>query len=263
MKTTSTSTFTTTLRQAVLAVSIIACAGAATQAVAGPFNWFSGEKVNGSGVLKKESRNLGHFTGVSFSLPGKLDLRMGNTEAITIETDDNLLAQIETVVENGVLHIRPAKRNANLHSRHMKFVVNATAIDLVTLGGSGSIESDALRGKEVKFKLGGSGSIDVKGIEAEAVSVGVGGSGNFKSGGGNVERMTVSIGGSGDVDVGKVRSKGASISVAGSGEAVVWATEALNATIAGSGDVHYYGNPQVSRTVLGSGNTWQLAAAPK
>lgn len=259
-----TTTISTTLRHIVLAASV-ALGGAAltTPAVAGPLDWVGGERIQGNGVIKKQSRELPHFTGVSFSLPGNVELRIGNSENITIETDDNLLPQIETVVEKGVLQIRPAKRNMSLNSRHMKIWLNAQTVESLSLGGSGSIDSDALRAKKLQVTLGGSGSISVKGMEAETVSVGLGGSGNFKSGTGNAVSMSVNIGGSGDVDVGQVRSREASVSVAGSGEATVWATSELSVTIAGSGDVNYYGDPKVSRSVIGSGSTRRLGSAAR
>ncbi len=259
----TTSTFSTALRHVVLAASILACTAPLTQAVAGPMDWVAGEKIQGNGSIKKQTRELAHFTGVSLSLPGSMELRLGNSENITIETDDNLLPMIESVIENGVLKIRPVKRNAQLHTRHLKITVNARDIDRLALGGSGSIDADALRGKKLQFDLGGSGSISVKGMESDAVSINVGGSGNLKSGTGNAGSLSVSIGGSGDVDVGQVRSKDASVSVAGSGEAVVWATNDLNVTIAGSGDVNYYGDPKVNRSVIGSGSTKRLGSSAR
>ena len=255
--------FTLSLRHAVLAVSALACIVPATYALAGSFDWVGGERVQGSGNIKKQSRELGHFTGVSLSLPGNVELRLGNTEGITIETDDNLLPMIETTIENGVLKIRPLKRNAQLQTRHMKIVVNAKDIDRLALSGSGSIDSDALRGKKLHFDLGGSGSIKLKGMESETVSISVGGSGNLTSGAGKANSLSVSIGGSGDVDVGQVQVSDASVKVAGSGTAVVWTSSRLSATIAGSGDVNYYGDPKVSHSVAGSGSTNRLGASPR
>ena len=255
--------FTIGLRHIVLAASVLACAVAANQALASPLDWVSGDQVKGSGNIKKQARELAHFTGVSLSLPAALELRIGNTESVTIETDDNLLPLIETVIENGNLKLRPTKRNANLHARSMKIVVYAKQIERLSLGGSGSIESDALRGNKLTFDLGGSGSIKLKGVEGEAVAISVGGSGNFKSGAGKAGSLSVSIGGSGDVDVGQVQAADASVSVAGSGTAVVWANTGLSVTIAGSGDVNYYGDPKVSRTVVGSGGTKRLGGAPR
>lgn len=253
----------TGLRHIALAVTVLACTIPATQALASPLDWVAGEKVQGSGNVKKQSRELAHFTGVSLSLPATLELRIGNTESVSIETDDNLLPLIETAIENGTLKIRTAKRNSMLQARSMKIVVHAKDIERVSLGGSGSIDADALRGKKLSFELGGSGAIRVKSMDSDAVAINVGGSGNFKSGGGKTGSLSVSIGGSGDVDVGLVQTNDASVSVAGSGTAVVWANSGLSVTIAGSGDVNYYGDPKVSRSVVGSGGTKRLGASPR
>lgn len=251
------------LRQAALAVAVIACAVPLTHAIASPLDWIAGERIQGNGTIKKQSRELAHFTGVNLSLPANLELRIGNTEGIIIETDDNLQQYIETVIENSTLKIRPVKRNMNLSSRTMKIIVMAKDVDRLALGGSGSIESDALKAGKLSVDLGGSGSINVKGMEADTVAVSVGGSGNFKAGGGNAGTVSISIGGSGDVDLGQLKSREASVSVGGSGEATVWASNALSVSIAGSGDVKYYGDPKVSRSVVGSGGTHRLGAAPR
>jgi hypothetical protein len=253
----------TTPNSLLLAMSLFACAIPATQALASPLDWIAGDQVKGNGNVKKQVRELAHFNGVSLSLPGNLELRIGNTEGITIETDDNLLPLIETVIENGTLKIRPTKRNTNLQARSMKIVVTAKDVERLALGGSGSIDSDALRGNKLQFDLGGSGSIRLKGMDAESVAITVGGSGNLKSGGGKAANLSVSIGGSGDVDVSQVQVSEASVSLAGSGTANVWATSGLSVTIAGSGDVNYYGDPKVSRSVVGSGGTRRLGGAPR
>jgi hypothetical protein len=246
-----------------LAVALFACAVSATEALASPLDWIGGEHVQGSGTIKKQTRELAHFTGIAVSLPASTELHIGNTESVTIETDDNLLPLIETSIENGVLKLRPVKRNARLQAHTMKIVVVAKNIERLSLGGSGSIDADALRGNKLQFDLGGSGSIRLKGMESESAAVTVGGSGNFKSGAGKTGTLSVSIGGSGDVDVGQVQSGDASVSVAGSGTAVVWASNNLSVTIAGSGDVNYYGDPKLSRSVVGSGSTKRLGGAPR
>jgi hypothetical protein len=220
-----------------------------------------GEKVQGSGRIKTEARAVGHFTGVSMGLPGSLELRTGSTESVTIETDDNLLPLIETIVDNGILKIRQTKRNLDIDGRHLKIVVQAKGVDHLTLGGSGSIDADALRGPKVNIDLGGSGSINVRGVDSEALSVVLGGSGDLKVGAGTTKKLSLSIAGSGNVDLGKLQSTDASVNIAGSGEATISVRDNLNVTIAGSGDVNYYGDPRVSKTSLGSGSAKRLGAA--
>ncbi|MFC0252608.1 head GIN domain-containing protein [Massilia consociata] len=234
----------------------------AVPAVAGSWSW-GGEQVQGSGNIKREVRQVSHFSGLAFEVPGKLELRQGDAEGLTIEADDNVLALVETVVENGTLKIRPSKRNTNLRTRNLKVVVQARQIERLALGGSGTVEADRLRAPKLNIDLGGSGRIDVRDLDTESVAVSVGGSGAFKAGGGTARKLSVSIGGSGSVDMGRVQSDSASISVAGSGEATVWARNELSMTIAGSGDVNYYGDPRVSKSIVGSGDVRRIAAAPR
>jgi len=239
-----------------------ALACAAAPSAAGGWPW-GGEQVQGSGSIKRQARQVAHFNGLALEVPGKLELRMGDSEDVTIETDDNLLPLVETVVENGTLKIRPTKRNLNLKTKHLKIVVNARQIERLALGGSGSIDADALRAPRLDVDLGGSGDISVRGLESDTVAVNLGGSGDFKAGKGTARKLSVSIGGSGTVDMGRVQSDSASVSVAGSGEATVWARNELSMTIAGSGDVNYYGDPRLSKSIVGSGDARRIAGAPR
>jgi hypothetical protein len=227
------------------------------------FSWGGGEQVQGNGHVTRQAREVGHFSGLAVSVPGNVELRLGSSEGVTVETDENLQAVVETVVENGTLKIRPARRNLNIRAQTLRIVVQARNVDEISLAGSGSVDSDALRGKDVKFHLGGSGSINVKGVEGESIAVTIGGTGNLKSGGGNARSVSVTIGGSGDVDLGGVKADKASVKVAGSGQATVWATKELSMSIAGSGDVNYYGDPTVSKSVVGSGGARRLGASPR
>lgn len=223
--------------------------------------WFGSENVKGSGPVRKESRNLPHFTGVALGLPAQVEVRIGNVEGVTVETDDNLMALVETVVENGSLEIR-ARRNFSLKPRTLKIVVQARQIDQLEVGGAGSIVSEPLRSPKLALEVGGSGSIEVKGAECETISASIGGSGNLKVAG-NTRRLAVEIGGSGNVQAGQLKAQDAQVSVAGSGDVTVWSRDALKVSIAGSGDVGYYGDPNVTLSVAGSGTAKRLGPAPR
>jgi len=242
-----------------LLAATLACVAAPAPAMAWPFG---GEKVEGNGSVTRQTRQVERFSGISLELPAQVELRMGSSEGVTIETDDNLQRLIETEVDDGVLRIRPTKRNMNLHTRTMKIVVNARQIERLSLGGSGSIDAEALRAPSLRFNLGGSGKIRIASLESDKVSISVGGSGDLRANGGKTRDVSVSIGGSGNVDLGKVAADSVSVSVAGSGDATVWARQELSISIAGSGDINYYGDPQVRRSVAGSGDVRRLGGAP-
>jgi hypothetical protein len=245
----------------VLALFALTVPLASTRALASPAGWFGSETVKGNGVIKKQNRDLAHFTGVSLELGGQLELRIGNTEDISIESDDNLLALIETVVEHGTLRIRAARKDLNLEPRTLKFVVQARQIERLAVDGSGSIDAPALRATKLQLAIGGSGSINVKNAECESVQASIGGSGNLNLAG-TARQLSVSIGGSGDVRAAQMKAQDVRVSIGGSGRATVWARDALRASIAGSGDVNYYGDPEVSSAAAGSGVTKRLGPAP-
>lgn len=247
-----------------LAIALLGAVAATAIVPAPAMAWpFGGSQVDGSGNVVRQTRQAERFTGISLGVPAQLELRLGSNEGLTIETDDNIQALIETEVEDGVLRIRTTKRNVNLRPRTLKIVVNARQIDRLSLGGSGTIDAPALRAKQLRFDLGGSGKINVRSVDSESVSISVGGSGAIVAGGGRTDDISISVGGSGDVDLGKVAASNASVSVGGSGDVTVWAKDALKISVAGSGDVNYYGDPKLSRSVAGSGQARRLGDAPR
>jgi hypothetical protein len=246
-------------RRLLIGACALACVVAAPQADA--WDWGKGEQVQGKGAIKRQERSVGHFTGLAVSLPGDVEVRSGNSEGISIETEDNLLPLIETVVEDGTLQIR-GKRHTSIRTKHLKIVVQVRELDRVALTGSADVEVDQMRAPQVRLDVGGSGEIKVRRVESENVSVNLGGSGELEVGGGSARSLAVSVAGSGAVDLARLRTDTANVTVAGSGDARLWVRNALSLTVAGSGNVEYYGDPQVSKSVLGSGGMRRLGAAP-
>jgi hypothetical protein len=234
-----------------IALGVIAVSLPATPALASPWN---SSDLEGNGRIKTETRKLAAFHGVSMSMPGSVEIRLGATESVTIEADDNLLPLIETVVENGTLKIRSSKRNLGFNSRHLKLVVQARTVDQLALGGSGSIDAAALKGDKIAMHLGGSGTIKVRSIDTETLTIDLGGSGELKVADGRAGRLSMSIAGSGNADLGRLQALSASVNIAGSGDATVAVRDHLDVAIVGSGDVNYYGDPTVNRSVMGSGS---------
>ena len=247
-------------RRTLLLAAVAACAGAPLGAHAWPFG---GGRTEGNGDIVRQARQARGFSGVALGLPAKLELRIGNDEGVTIETDGNLQPLIETVVEDGVLRIRPTSSHRNLRTDHLHIVVHARRIERLSLGGSGSITADALRGERLNVDIGGSGRIDLRSVDSDDLAVKIGGSGDLRIGGGSARKVTVSVKGSGSVDLGQVEAGEAKVRVAGSGDVTLWAKDALGVSIAGSGDVGYYGDPAVTRSVAGSGKTRRLGGAPR
>ncbi|WP_229219773.1 head GIN domain-containing protein [Rugamonas fusca] len=260
--TSSSSSSRPVLRALLLAAGMLAAALPAVNAAASPLAWFSGDRVQGSGNVTRQTRQVEHFTALSLSMGGNVEVRLGATEGVTIEADDNLLPLIETSVENGTLRIRPAKRDLQLEPRTLKIIVQARTVERLTVAGSGTVTADGMHGRNLAFDVAGSGGIKAYHLDGESVSMSLGGSGTLQAGG-KAERLQVSVGGSGKVQAGELAAREAMVSLSGSGQAQVWAKEALNVNVAGSGEVGYYGDPRLTRSVAGSGNVRRLGAAPQ
>lgn len=197
--------------------------------------------ITGSGRAMTQQREVSGFSGIALSLPGRLEIVQGAAEGVTITADDNVLPEIETVVERGVLHLR-FRQNTGVTTRtRIAITVKARSIESIAVAGSGDVIAPSLDSPELTVRLAGSGDVKV---------------------GGRAESLQVRISGSGDVDAGRFDTQRAKVSVAGSGDATVWARKTLEVSVSGSGEVRYFGDPEVRKKVAGSGTVRRKGASP-
>lgn len=218
--------------------------------------------LTGSGKPVTETRNVSGYTGVAFGLPGFLELSQGETESLVVTADDNVMPEIETVVEKGVLKIRWRSKSQSSERVTIRVKVSAKALDSIALGGPGDVTAGVLKAAKLSLSVGGSGNITAASIAAKELAVNIGGSGNILVKAGNADELSASIAGSGNLVASKLAAKKASVNVAGSGDAAVWASDSLSANIAGSGNVRYYGDAKVSRVIVGSGDVKRVGLTP-
>ena len=182
----------------------------------------------------RETRPVTDFTEIGLAAPIDVHVTQGDTHALVLEGDPEILARIETVVENGRLKIRTFKGNQSWNG-HRKTTAHVTArrIDALAIAGSGDITAPSITGEALKVSIAGSGDVRV---------------------GGKVEALTASIAGSGDIRASDLEAQKVKVTIAGSGDAAVRARQALSVNVSGSGDVRYYGDPTVEKTIMGSGS---------
>src|SRR5689334_22907266 len=61
--------------------------------------------VKGSGKKASETRKVAAFRAIDFTGSGRVDYKIGSPQSVRVETDDNLLPNVETTVKNGKLRI--------------------------------------------------------------------------------------------------------------------------------------------------------------
>jgi hypothetical protein len=218
---------------------------------------FNSERIQGSGRLAQESRNVHGFNKVSLQGFGELTISQGNKESLTVEADDNILPKIKTVVEDGKLVIG-MERGVSI-STHLKlrYTLTVAEIDCIELSGSGKVISGPLNSSDFRVRLPGSGEIHIESLDADSLDATISGSGTIDLAG-KVDRQAVHISGSGKTRAPDLQSHAAEASISGSGSTTLWAQDSLSARISGSGSVGYYGSASVTKSVSGSGSVRHL-----
>lgn len=255
----------TTVHTALASVlSLLALAGAlALPSAPAQASWEFGTKnVVGSGHASSVRRDLAAFHEIGVNLPAKIELVQGDSEAIVIEADDNLLPLIETVVTNGELTIRPVKGVNLKGNSRIKITLNVRNVDKLSLASSADVSAARLTAAKLASSIAGSGRITIQDLQSDTLSVSIAGSGRFEAQGA-AKTMDANIAGSGDISASKLSAHDVKISIAGSGDATVWVRKGLTVSIAGSGNVRYYGEGALrDSSTMGSGHVKQMGSAP-
>jgi hypothetical protein len=209
--------------------------------------------TTGSGNVVSEDRTIGSFDSIELGTEASLTLTQDSAGPLHIEAEDNLIDNIETKVENGVLKIYNKGNACFTITKPIRIKVSAEEIKKLSVLGSGKITStNTIQSDDLDLSVMGSGEIDLD-SQAKNIKVNIPGSGGIRLGG-NTTTMDVSILGSGYLKAFDLPAQNAKVTITGSGEAEVNVDKELNVSIMGSGSVYYKGNASVSKSVSGSGN---------
>lgn len=213
-----------------------------------------GQRVNGSGNVSTETRTVGAFEKVTLKGSMDIEFTQGETRAVIIEAEDNLLPYIKTEVHDDEL-IVDIKDNISLKS-HKDITVKVTAPNVyeLSLAGSGNIKlTNTLDNEhEIKLSLAGSGNVEGA-VKSPEIKVSSAGSGNIALSG-ETRDLDINMAGSGDFKGLDLHTENTKVTIAGAGNVDVHASVTLEARIMGSGDVSYTGSPEIKSSIAGSGS---------
>lgn len=210
------------------------------------------EKVEGSGNVIEETRDVRDFSRVRLAGFGRLHIERGDTESLRIEAEDNLLQYITTEIKDGELDIRWQKNILAVNRKPINFYLTVKALDTITLDGAGDVEAPGMRAETFTVNANGAGNFDLSDLDVDALVVTLSGAGNMTLAG-ETTTQTVKINGIGSYQARELWSTTAEVEINAAGSATVRVSDKLDATINGAGSINYYGNPTVSQRVAGVG----------
>jgi hypothetical protein len=248
-------------RRAVLLAGVLApvAAGLAKEPPAMTFALFgrSSDRVEGSGNVIDEPRDVTGFTRLIVQGPLDVVVRAADADRVVVHADDNIAPLIETTLLGSTLVVG-VRAGASFRTRtDPKVRVQARQLAGVVLRGSGDVRVDRVEGDVFEATLQGSGDIVVDSARVKAVAVSIAGNGDVRIKGA-ADSLGVVLDGSGDVHCADLPARQAAVRIAGSGDVRVHATEELKVDIDGSGDVRYRGAPRITKSIRGSGSVTAL-----
>ncbi len=194
--------------------------------------------IVGDGQMTSVNRPVGSFHSIDFSGSFDVVVLPGNSPSVRVEGEDNIVPEILTGVEGGVLRIGSKPDIWIRPTKSLRVYVTAPTLDQIHAAGSGDLSSAGeLKGDHMEVSLSGSGNMDLK-LQANDLTAKLHGSGDLKV------KMEVSgnfhadLAGSGDLEASGSAGL-ADLALAGSGDisAKQLAAKAWNTRILGSGDI--------------------------
>ena len=238
---------------------------------------FVTDTVIGSGDIVNQTMDVGGFDRVTLTGSGNVFIEQGQTERLSVETDDNIVSLLDVRVRGDEL-ILGVKRGYDVHpSQPITYTLTLKELHNLKLAGSGAFDVGPLEADSLRVSLPGSGDITVESVAADELVIDLYGSGNINLEDIKVKTIDTSLRGSGDIELvgqtkeekvvvtgsgnywaGELQAKSGDISIPGSADVVVWVTTDLKVRVNGSGTIQYYGEPMVDQAGLGSGEITPL-----
>jgi len=227
---------------------------------------------------KRETRNVGTFTRISFRVPGKLYLRQGSPQKVEIEGKQDILKEIEMDVDGSKLVIGKEGKwmdwnwgdgdqvNVYITVKDIEGLSVSGSGDLIgetkivakdldlNVSGSGNLTIEADASGDLEADVSGSGDLFVKG-KCESYNSDVSGSGKVVMAMNITGQASLGISGSGKIEAsGTANSVKTSISGSGKVLGANLETNRCDIRISGSGDVEINVKNEIDATISGSGS---------
>jgi Putative auto-transporter adhesin, head GIN domain len=177
------------------------------------------------GPIVTETRDVGDFDAIHIRGSARLNVRIGETESLSIQGPARSVKGLTTEVEGDTLHIRSRRKEWVFGQGESRLTVNVTLPKLDEL------------------KLEGSHDARLTGFDGGSSTIEIEGAANLEANG-RLDELTVHMAGAGRANLRELIASEARVTVDGVGSVHVHATESLDATMNGVGAILYSGSPR-------------------
>lgn len=213
----------------------------------------------GNKKVTVEVRELPAFNSVDIGGSITVEIQLGETQEVRVETDENLQDNVSAKVSDGILFL---KSNTLKNPTRLNAYITMTDIEFLKASGATDVKSVSLiTADELKVVASGATSVDL-GVEVEYLESIVSGAADLSlSGKAKTHKLEVS--GAGSLKGKSLVTSKSIYHVSGAADASLNVTDELIGEKKGAADISYIGNPSTSITSSGkkdSGSTYTIYA---
>jgi Putative auto-transporter adhesin, head GIN domain len=136
-------------------------------------------QTRGSGKIISETRDVSGFTGITLESTGNITITQGESESLSIETDDNLLPLLTSKIENGVLVLSTQDNTYIEPSKGIRYTITVKSLKSLEISGTGDINAAGLTLDALAVDISGSGDIELSGT-VNSQTVTISGTGDYR-----------------------------------------------------------------------------------
>jgi hypothetical protein len=210
-----------------------------------------GYGVRGNGHRVREQRTLPAFSGVEVHGGIHAIVETG-PQSVEVETDDNLMALLETKVDDGHLEIGFASFS-HVWSTEVTVRISIPAVSYLHASGGSEIRAQLSPAEALEIGASGGAVVRASGIQVTTLSASGSGGARLQLAG-SADDVKLSMSGGTRIKAGKLEARLVRVSGSGGCTAEVNALESVRGSISGGCDVHLSGRAQ-SRVKTSGGSS--------
>ncbi|HAF61949.1 MAG TPA: hypothetical protein DCK95_06445, partial [Anaerolineaceae bacterium] len=135
-------------------------------------------RIQGSGNMVLEERQVSEFSKVSLEGMGDLEIVVGDTESLTIEAEDNIIGRIESYVSGDTLHIGFERFINVVPTSGITYTLTVKDLNGIEVSGYGDVYVAALTTDNLEVEVSGGGWIVIDNLTADYLRVKLSGAGD-------------------------------------------------------------------------------------
>lgn len=204
---------------------------------------------------RNTSRDVKNFDAIKVSTGINLFVKMGNSESLKIEANDDVIDDIKTEVKNGTLHIYMKQKNSwfnwNFNKSAKVYVTVKNLKSIEASSGSDVKSENTLEGDELKVQVSSGGDVNLD-VYYKNVSVGSS-SGSDARISGKAKTFIAKASSGSDINARELEAAIGKLSASSGSDISATITDELYANASSGADIKYYGNPKIKDTDSSSG----------